>query len=169
MRAKITNSNGQEEIVEARAIILDDGSVLGGTSGVANSHIASTDIVKPQEDFRIPFPFGNEDSNAVAMVATVESTSGSQDISEMNEAMRELVIECEDASPSYTYKVEFSRNTIDWYQVGTETTVTDEHKLVPDAQFSGYAKYMRLKITPDGGQSGDQLLFKAYVQSRVGY
>ncbi|GMQ79543.1 MAG: hypothetical protein BMS9Abin02_2141 [Anaerolineae bacterium] len=149
-----------------RHVTSPDGTTLNGGLKVAN-------VYHPARDIFQSWFFGSDGALDTTFAANTLKSSIWLDQSLINVDARSIIIINGNASPSFTYAVNFSRNGIgsttdDQYEKKTAATVTSQITVVPLVAADGYDQYVGLDITADAGQSGTQLQFKAYLIGRGG-
>lgn len=145
-------------------------------NGVVNGGWKVHEVDHPARDVFLDFFFGSDDTLSSALTAnqwTSPNVGLFVDMSQLAANQRSIVIINGNASPSYSYRVYFSRNALgsatdDIYLVASGSAVTSQIKQVDLPAALGYDAYVRLDLNPDTGQSGTQLTFKAYLIGRGG-
>lgn len=142
-------------------------------NGVVNGGWKVYEVSHPARDVFLDFFFGSDDTLSSALTAnqwTSPNVGLFVDMSVVDVNHRSVVIVNGNASPSYSYRVYFSRNgggseTDDIYLVASGTS-TSQIKQINLPASLGYDAYVRLDLNPDIGQTGTQLTFKAYLIGR---
>lgn len=148
-------------------------SLVTNPNGTMNGGWKVADMNNPARDRYQDFFFGADDALSAALTAAAANNGLWVDQSYVNVNQRSIVIINGDAAPSFSYTVEFSRNglgssTDDTYTVVALTAATSRITRVNLPASLGYEGFVRLVITPDAGQTGAKLTFKAYLAGRGG-
>lgn len=162
----------QKSTANAAHVALTD-TTTGLPLGMLNSGVKVANVYDPARDIYLDFYFGADDALSAALTAAAANNGLWLDQSYINPKTRSIVIVNGNAAPSFSYLVQFSRNglsstTDDTYTAVASAASTTQitQVLVPDTK--GFDLYSRLVITPDAGQVGTQLTFKAYLIGRGG-
>lgn len=167
-----TNNPSENRITNGAA----HSAIVDPTTGLVittlNGGMRVSDVYAPARDIYLDWFFGTDTTNDT-LTANVEAAGNWLESSLHNPDARSIVIVNGNASPTYNYRVDQSRNglstTDDTYAIIASTgPITAQITRVVLDPAKGYDAFTRLYITPAVGQTGTQLNFKAYLIGRGG-
>ena len=99
MRLKVTDQDGNKQTIDARSIVLDDGSFLGGTGGVLDAKITSTDVARAESLYYVD-----------QFVATVAAVGATSPLGILALPYKELIFTKSNTAETVTINVNFTIN-----------------------------------------------------------